>query len=134
MSAHFLFASEVADDADGSIDKLLAHQIGMSRLRKHPVTVRSVLEVCGRDPDQTARRLMSLPPETAVRELTDILANFRIDGVRCPEPEKFARSALKRAGVLPLPALFVSDYGHCATALLGIAALGILLAFPTLML
>jgi hypothetical protein len=41
--------------------------------------------------------------------------------------------SLKSAGSSLIAHLLDADYGHSATALLGIAALGILLAFPTLM-
>jgi hypothetical protein len=41
--------------------------------------------------------------------------------------------SLKNAGSSLIAHLLEADYGHSATALLGIAVLGILLAFPTLM-
>jgi hypothetical protein len=41
--------------------------------------------------------------------------------------------SLKSAGSSLIAHLLDADYGHSATALLGIAVLGILLAFPTLM-
>ena len=41
--------------------------------------------------------------------------------------------SLKSAGSSLIAHLLEADYVHSATALLGIAALGILLAFPTLM-
>ena len=44
-----------------------------------------------------------------------------------------ASQSLKSAGSSLISHLLGADYGHSATALLGIAALGILLAFPTLM-
>ena len=46
-----------------------------------------------------------------------------------PEPPQ----SLKSAGSRLITHLLEADYGHSATALLGIAALGILLAFPSLM-
>jgi hypothetical protein len=55
------------------------------------------------------------------------------DGVRCSQPEKYASQSLKSASSSLIAHLLETDYGHSATALLGIAALGILLAFPTLM-
>jgi hypothetical protein len=55
------------------------------------------------------------------------------DGVRCPPSDKYTTQTLKSASSSLLAQLFETDYGHSATALLGIAALGILLAFPTLM-
>ncbi|WP_158043846.1 hypothetical protein [Skermanella pratensis] len=134
MRAFFPCVSGVSRQPEDVIGKFLAHRIGNSRVTNQPITLRSALESCGREPVSTARRLMTLPGEAAVQDLSDMLKKFRIDGVRCPEPEKYARQALKRAGVeFTLPAM-AGDYGHCATALLGIAALGVLLAFPTLML
>jgi hypothetical protein len=56
------------------------------------------------------------------------------DGVRCPQSDKYtATQTLKSAGSNLIAHLLEADYGHSATALLGIAVLGILLAFPTLM-
>jgi hypothetical protein len=49
--------------------------------------------------------------------------------VQCPQSGKYAGQTL--SGLIAN--LRDADYGHSATALLGIAALGILLAFPTLM-
>jgi len=56
------------------------------------------------------------------------------DSVRRPQSrsDKYTGQTLKNASSL-ITNLFETDYGHSATALLGIAALGILLAFPTLM-
>ena len=50
-------------------------------------------------------------------------------GVQCPRSGKYTGQTL--SGLIAN--LLDADYGHSATALLGIAALGILLAFPTLM-
>jgi hypothetical protein len=49
--------------------------------------------------------------------------------VQCPQSGKYTGQTL--SGLIAN--LRDADYGHSATALLGIAALGILLAFPTLM-
>jgi hypothetical protein len=50
-------------------------------------------------------------------------------GVQCPQSSKYSGQTI--AGLITN--LLDADYGHSATALLGIAVLGILLAFPTLM-
>ncbi|EWY41517.1 hypothetical protein N825_28055 [Skermanella stibiiresistens SB22] len=124
----------ISRQSEDGVGKLLSHRIGDSSVSHQPITLRSALEACGREPVSTAHRLMALPAEVAVQDLSDMLVNFRIDGVRCPEPEKYARKALKRAGLEFGLNPFATDYGHSATALLGIAVLGILLAFPTWML
>lgn len=49
--------------------------------------------------------------------------------VQCPRSGKYTGHTLSSL----IANLLDADYGHSATALLGIAALGILLAFPTLM-
>lgn len=63
-----------------------------------PVTVRTMLARCDRDPVDSARFLMTIPPLMAVGELTDIIAGFRIDGEPCPDPAAAARAALSFAG------------------------------------
>jgi len=55
------------------------------------------------------------------------------DGIQCRRADKYTAQTLKNASSNLLAHLLETDYGHSATALLGIAALGILLAFPTLM-
>jgi hypothetical protein len=55
------------------------------------------------------------------------------DGVRSSQTGKYTTQTIKSASSSLMAHLLETDYGHSATALLGIAVLGILLAFPTLM-
>ena len=52
---------------------------------------------------------------------------------RCSQSGKYTTQTIKSAGSSLIAHLLETDYGHSATALLGITVLGILLAFPTLM-
>lgn len=77
--------------------RLLRYQLGTDG-RGSPVTVRTMLARCGYDPVASARFLMTIPPLTAVRELTKTVAGFRIDGEPNPDPAATARAALSFAG------------------------------------
>lgn len=63
-----------------------------------PVTMADLLTRNEYDPVASARFLMIIPPLTALRELTRILAGIRIDGEPCPDPAAAARAALSHAG------------------------------------
>ncbi|HYD66493.1 hypothetical protein [Azospirillum sp.] len=63
-----------------------------------PVTAATMLARCHLDPIAGARYLMLIPPQKAVRELTLILTDFRIDGQPCPDPLAAAQAALSFAG------------------------------------
>jgi len=63
-----------------------------------PITAATMLARCHLDPVTSARFLMLIPPQKAVRELTRIIAGFRIDGEPCPDPLATAQAALSFAG------------------------------------
>lgn len=63
-----------------------------------PVTAATLLARRRLDPVATARFLMLVPPQKAVRELTLILADVCIDGEPCPDPLATAQAALSFAG------------------------------------
>lgn len=77
--------------------RLLRYQVGTEG-QGSPVTVQTMLARCDYDPVASARFLMTIPPLTAVRELTKTVARFRIDGEPCPDPAAIARAALSFAG------------------------------------
>lgn len=63
-----------------------------------PVTAATMLARSHFDPVASARFLMLIPPQKAVRELARTLADFRIDGEPCPDPVATAQAALSYAG------------------------------------
>ncbi|HEY0836217.1 MAG TPA: hypothetical protein VGE72_20085 [Azospirillum sp.] len=63
-----------------------------------PITAATMLVRCHFDPVASARFLMLIPPQKAVRELARTVADFRIDGEPCPDPYATAQAALAFAG------------------------------------
>jgi hypothetical protein len=63
-----------------------------------PVTTATMLVRCHLDPVAASRFLMLVPPQKAVRDLTLIVAGFRIGGEPCPDPLATAQAALSFAG------------------------------------
>ena len=63
-----------------------------------PATMATLLARAHCDPVASARFLMIIPPLAAQRELTRMVAHFRIDGEPCSDPAAVARAALSYAG------------------------------------